>query len=97
MAKTKKNPNTPPATQHLVQTRMFDETKPPPRERHAPKSERAKEIFKKLYPPDGMPSRTEVSDFELERAYHGECDRLGIARVERAKQTQLLRCAGRRK
>jgi hypothetical protein len=67
------------------------------RRRHRPKSDPAIEILRHLYPPEGKPLRNDVSDFELERAYHDECDRRRMHKTGRASHTQLLRCAGRRK
>jgi len=68
------------------------------RRRHRPKSDPAIVILQHVYPSDdGKPSRNEVSDFELEKAYHDECDRRGISKKARAGRTQLLRCAGRKK
>lgn len=67
------------------------------RRRHRPKSDPAIDILRHLYPPEGRPLRKDVSDFELERAYHDECDRRSMHKTARASHTQLLRCAGRRK
>jgi len=70
----------------------------PPQKRYAPKSETAIAVLKGIFPQeDGRPSRQAVSDAELERKYHAECDRRGIHNNDRVKKTQLLRCAGRKK
>jgi hypothetical protein len=66
-------------------------------QRHRPKSDPAIDILRHLYPADeGKPPRTAVSDFELEQAYHEECDRRQIPNKARVGRTQLLRCAGRK-
>jgi hypothetical protein len=68
-----------------------------PQKRHAPKSGPAIAVLKDLYPPDGCPSREAFPDSELKRVYHVECDRRGIHKNDRVSDTQLLRCAGRKK
>jgi hypothetical protein len=67
--------------------------------RRKPKSDLAREIFLRRFPPDGMPSSRVVPDSELERVYHEECDRMGVSENKnvRASHTQLLRVAGRKK
>ena len=65
--------------------------------RHRPKSDPAIDILQHIYRShNGKPSRNEVSDFELEKAYQDECEKRGIPKAARAKRTQLLRCAGRK-
>jgi hypothetical protein len=92
-------------TVHLVSTPYVDGVKEgirfagqsrQPKPRHKPKSDPATAILKGRFPPDGKPPRSEVSDFEIERAYHDECERLRIPENARAKHTQLMRCAGRK-
>jgi hypothetical protein len=85
-----------PSTQ-TVYLHFIKEKDRPPRKRHKPKSEAAIAVLKHVFPPDGKPARSAVSDYELERAYHEECARRGIHENDRVKHTQLLRCAGRKK
>jgi hypothetical protein len=68
-----------------------------PQIRHRPKSAPAMAVLKDIFPPDGRPSREDVPDSELERAYNQECDRRGIHKNDRVKKTQLLRCTNRKK
>jgi hypothetical protein len=64
--------------------------------RNRPKSDPAIEILRRLYPPDGKPSQAKASDFEIERAYQAECDRLKTPSEDRAGRSQLMRCVGRK-
>jgi hypothetical protein len=64
--------------------------------RPSPKSGPAIEILRRLFPPEGKPPQSKVSDFEIERDYLAECDRLKIPPKDRAGRTQLMRCAGRK-
>jgi hypothetical protein len=64
--------------------------------RASPKGGPAVEILRRLFPPDGKPPQSKVSDFDIERDYQAECDRLKIPPKNRAGRTQLMRCAGRK-
>jgi hypothetical protein len=92
MAEDPKAPNT-----QIVSLHFIEEKDRPPRKRHSPKSERAIAVLKDIFPPDGRPARSAVSDSQLERKYHEACDRLDISERDRVGHTQLLRCAGRKK
>jgi hypothetical protein len=64
--------------------------------RPRPKSDPAIEMLRRLYPPDGKPPQTKVSDFQVESAYQAECDRLKVPTKKRASRSQLMRCVGRK-
>jgi hypothetical protein len=83
-----------PYTEAVMEGIRFAMSRRPPRRK--PKSDHTIEILKHCFPPDGKPPRT-ASDFEIERAYHDECKRLGMPEWSRASRTTLLRCTGRKK
>jgi hypothetical protein len=67
-----------------------------PRSRHKPKRELNREILRRLFPPDGLPS-AEVTTANIKEAYREECKRMRIDEGDRYSETQLLRVTGRKK
>jgi hypothetical protein len=86
-------------TERFLEGIRFAEQMRQRKPRRKPKSDLAREIFLRRFPPDGMPPSRKVPDSELERIYHEECDRMDVSKNKnaRASHTQLLRVAGRKK
>jgi F420-0:gamma-glutamyl ligase-like protein len=67
-----------------------------PKSRHKPKRELNREILRRLFPPDGLPS-TDVSTASIKKVYREECERKRVDEGDRYSETQLLRVTNRKK
>jgi hypothetical protein len=67
-----------------------------PKERHKPKRERALQILRQCFPPDGEPP-PELRLAAIKKAYRDACDGAGIPRDGRYSESQLWRIVGRKK
>ena len=67
-----------------------------PKERRKPKRDRAAQILRQCFPPDGRPP-PELRLAAIKKAYHDACKSASIPRHERYSESQLWRIVGRKK